>query len=229
MKRLLLLCAVALSITSLGIAQDTPQYELFAGASYLRVHAGGTELTQLLGVPSIQYQPHNMNLNLYGWEGTLIENVNHWLGGEIDAGGFYGSPGASFLYPASELVSPSPNFGKVVPIVTRNQTVLFGPRFSLRTQGRLVFFAHLPVGVAHVNTSLSESAIVASDFGNLPVGSLKASTGLAISPGVGIDVRMNARLMIRPIQLDYLMTHVFGARQDNVRVSAGLNFTFGEK
>jgi hypothetical protein len=35
--------------------------------------------------------------------------------------------------------------------------------------------------------------------------------------------------MIRPFQLDYLMTHVYGERQDNARVSAGLNFTFGEK
>jgi hypothetical protein len=40
---------------------------------------------------------------------------------------------------------------------------------------------------------------------------------------------MNERLSIRPIQVDYLMSHVFGERQDNARVSAGLNFTLGHK
>jgi len=29
--------------------------------------------------------------------------------------------------------------------------------------------------------------------------------------------------------VDYLMTHAFAERQDNFRVSAGVNFTFGEK
>lgn len=228
MKRLLLVCAAALSITSAAAAQETPQYELFVGGSYLRVHASGAEVTQLTGVSAIQYQPHNINLNQLGWDTTLIENVNHWLGGEVDVSGYYGSPAASFIYPASQLVSPSPNFSKTVPVATRYLNVMFGPRFSLR-RGRVVYFAHLPVGIAHVNTSLSESAIVGSNFTNLAAGTLLAGTGVAASPGVGMDVRISRNVMVRPFQLDYLVTHVFGARQDNARFSAGLNFTFGEK
>jgi hypothetical protein len=229
MNKFLYVCVATLCFGSAGFTQETPHYEFFVGGSSLLVHAGGSELTQMLGISSIQYEPHNLNLQLYGWEGTLVENVNRWLGGEFDAGGFYGSPNASFLYPASELLSPSPNFARTVPVITRYQTYLFGPRFTWRRGGRTVFFAHLPVGFAYANTSLSESAVVASNFSVLPIGAIKANAALALSPGAGIDVRVNHTLMVRPIQLDYLITHVFGERQDNVRLSAGVNFTFGEK
>jgi hypothetical protein len=229
MKIPLLVCAATLSLVSIGAAQETPQYEVFVGGSYLRVHASGAELTQLLNLPAISYQPHNINLNLYGWDGSLTENKNRWIGGEFDVSGFYGSPNSSFLYPASELVSPSPNFAKQVPIITRYQTYMVGPRFTWRKGGRVVFFAHLPIGVAYANASLSQSAVIAPDFETLPSGTIKGSTGLALSPGVGIDVRLNPRVTFRPVQMDYLITHVFGERQDNVRFAAGLDFTFGEK
>jgi len=219
-------CAVLMA--SASFAQDTPHYEIFVGGSYLRLHAGGGELSQLLGLSPVQYEPHNINLNLYGWEGALIENVNHWLGGEVDASGFYGTPNAGFLYPASELVSTSPNFSRPVPVITRDQTVMFGPRFSLR-KGGMVFFAHVPGGIANVNTGLNEEAVIASNFKQLSTGTIKSSTGFALSPGVGIDVRVNSLVSIRIIQVDYLMTHVFAERQDNFRISAGVNFTLGEK
>jgi opacity protein-like surface antigen len=229
MKISLLVCAATLLVASLAAAQDTPQYEVFVGGSYLRVHSGGAELTQLLDLSAIQYQPHNSNFNLYGWEASITENLNRWFGGELEASGFYGSPDANFLYPASELVSPSPDFARRVPVITRYQMVMFGPRLTWRTRGNLVFFAHLPIGAAYVNTSLNESAVVASNFTNLPAGTIKSSSGLALSPGVGIEVRLNERVTIRPVQLDYLMTRLLGERQDNARVSAGLSVTFGQK
>jgi hypothetical protein len=218
-----------LSVAGLARAQETPHYEFFVGGSYVFEHGNGTELTKLFNLTSVQYQPHNLNFQQYGWEATLVENVNHWLGGEMDFGGLYGTPSAGFLYPASELVTPNPDFNKKVPIILRQQTVMFGPRLTWRRPGPLVFFAHMPIGIAYANASLSQSAVVATDFQVLPVGTIKSDSGLAISPGVGVDLRLNGRMMVRVIQMDYLMTHVFATRQDNVRVSAGLNLTFGEK
>jgi hypothetical protein len=159
-QRLLALRAATVVISPALFAQTTPQYELFAGGSFERVHPGGSELTQKLGL-------------------------------------------SSFLYPATELVSPSPNFNKTVPVITHEETVLFGPRFSLRKRGRVFLFVHCPVGIAHINTSLSEQAVIASNFKDLPVGTLKSNTGSAISPGVGVEVRVNRVMMIRPFQLDY--------------------------
>jgi hypothetical protein len=230
MSKALLLCVAVFSVSSIASAQETPHYEFFVGGSATFVHANGSELTQLLNLPAIQYQPHSINLELVGWEATVVENVNKWLGGEVDASGFYGSPIAGFLYPSSELVSPSPNFSKTVPIILRIQNFLFGPRVTWRRAGsKFVFFAHLPLGVAYSNASLSSAAVIASNFKVLPAGTIKSSMGPAISPGVGLDIRFSHALMIRPIQVDYLITHVFGQRQDNARVSAGLNFVFGEK
>ena len=229
MKKALFLCACAIAMASIGSAQETPQYEAYVGGSFLRVHASGGELTQMLDLPSIQYQPRNMNLNLYGWNASLTENISGWFGGELDASGFYGTLGANFLFPASQLVSPAPNFSKSAPVITHFQTYLFGPRVILRRTNHLTYFAHLLVGLADVKTSLSEPAVVATNFVSLPAGTLKVDVGLAVSPGVGIDWQLNDRLTVRPIQIDYLMTHVYGERQDNARVSAGVAFTFGHK
>jgi opacity protein-like surface antigen len=229
MKRILMVCLATMSLRYVAAAQDTPHYEVFAGGSYLRVHASGAELTQLLGEPALQFQPHNQNFNLLGWDASVTENVNHWFGAELDASGFYGSPSAGFLYPAAQLVTSSPNFSQKVPVVSRTQTFMFGPKLSWRRERHVVFFAHLPVGVGYANASLGESAVVASNFSVLPTGTLKSSTGLALAPGVGMDVKVNERVMVRVMQLDYLMTHYFGERQDNARVSAGVNLTFGEK
>lgn len=229
MKQLLLVCLATLSLSYVAAAQDTPHYEVFAGGSYLRVHASGEELGQLLNVPELQFSPHNQNFNLYGWDASVTENVNNWFGAELDASGFYGSPAAGFLYPASQLVSPSPNFSQKVAVVSRTQTFMFGPKLSWRRSHRAVFFAHLPVGVGYANTSLNQEAVVASNFSVLPTGTLRSSTGLALAPGVGVDVRVNEKVMVRALQVDYLMTHFFGERQDNARVSAGVNLTFGEK
>ncbi len=229
MKTALFLCAWVVSITSIGSAQETPQYEAFVGGSYLRVHASGAELTQVLGLDSIQYQPHNMNLNLTGWDASITENVSSWFGGEFDASGYYGTLDANFLFPASQLVSPSPNFSKPAPVTTHFQTYLFGPRVVLRRTHHLVYFAHLLFGLAEVSTSLNQPAVVATNFMVLPAGPLKAGKSLALSPGFGIDWRLSERMTVRPFEIDYLMTHVYGEHQDNARVSAGVAFTFGHK
>jgi hypothetical protein len=229
MKTSLIVCVIALSTAAIGAAQEIPRYEAFVGGSFLRVHAGGGELTDLVGTPAIELQPHNMNFNLYGWDASITENANHWIGGEFDASGFYGTLNASFLFPASQALSPTPNFSKPAPVITRYQTFLFGPRISMHRAGRVNYFAHLLIGFADVHTSVNVPVIVANDLTQIASGTLKAGEGLAVSPGLGIDVRLSERMTIRPIQLDYLMTRIFGERQDNARVSAGLNFTFGTR
>jgi hypothetical protein len=229
MIKQLSLCAAMLAVAGLAYAQETPHYEFFVGGSYVFEHGNGSELTKLFNFSGVQFQQHNLNFQQLGWEATLVENANRWLGGEFDFGGFYGTPSAGFLYPASELVSPNPDFSKKVPIILRQQSILFGPRLTWRRPGPLVLFAHMPIGIAYANASLSQSAVVATNFQVLPVGTIKSDSGLAISPGIGADLRLNGRMMVRVIQVDYLMTHVFATRQDNVRVSAGLNLTFGQK
>lgn len=229
MKSLLVLCVAALSAGSLMRAQDTPHYEFFVGGSLLHVHGDGDEVGNMLNLSDVTYQPHDINLNLPGWEVTFAENANRYWGLEVDANGFYGSSDASFLFPASQLVSPTPNFNLKVPVSTQYAAYLFGPRFTIYQSKRMTIFAHLPIGVARVGESVSESAVVASTLKVLPSGSIGSSAGFALSPGFGVDYRVSPMMTLRPVQIDYLLSEVFGTRQNNLRYSAGVNFTFGEK
>ncbi len=47
--------------------------------------------------------------------------------------------------------------------------------------------------------------------------------------GGGVDVRVNKRVSYRVVQADYLITPFLGVRQDNLRLSTGLVFHWGEK
>jgi hypothetical protein len=47
--------------------------------------------------------------------------------------------------------------------------------------------------------------------------------------GGGLDVKVAPNMSLRLIQADYLMTRFSNARQDNIRISAGLVLSFGGK
>jgi hypothetical protein len=47
--------------------------------------------------------------------------------------------------------------------------------------------------------------------------------------GGGVDVNLNKRFAIRPIQIDYVPTHFGGAWQSNYQISAGVVVHLGEK
>lgn len=229
MKRLLPLCLAALFMASLASAQYTPHYEFFVGGSDLFMHGNGSEVADMLGISQVQLQPHNINLDMPGWNVSFGENANQIWGLEMNAAGYYRSPAVNFLFPATQLVSPTPDFNMHVPLATQYQAYLMGPKFTLRRTARMTIFAHVPVGVALINTRLNESAVVASDFHVLPAGKVNSDSSFAMSPGFGVDFRLSPKVMFRPVQIDYLMSHLFGSRQDSFRYSAGVNLTFGEK
>jgi hypothetical protein len=90
------------------------------------------------------------------------------------------------------------------------QTYLAGPQ--LRFPGRISPFAHLLVGAAH--ESIDTSA------GSLTFGPTQSAFATAI--GVGIDLKVLPLLSIRPIQIDYLLTHFDSGTQNQPRASAGI-------
>src|SRR3954453_19818438 len=98
---------IALSIgffsSTAAFSQDIPQYVLFAGGSYFRVHASGAENSQVVGVPDYALQHRNVNFNLVGWNAAVTENMNSWFGMDLDFSGVYGSPAPNFLCSAASL------------------------------------------------------------------------------------------------------------------------------
>ena len=93
---------------------------------------------------------------------------------------------------------------------THLQTYLAGPQ--LRFPGRISPFAHFLVGAAH--ESIDTSA------GSLTFGPTQSAFATAI--GGGIDLKVLPLLAIRPIQVDYLLTHFNSSTQNQPRVSAGI-------
>ena len=60
-------------------------------------------------------------------------------------------------------------------------------------------------------------------------------TAFAMTAGGGLDIKINKYVMLRPIGLDYYMTRLQNLRtqgdnnQNNLRYTAGINFTFGAR
>ena len=99
-------------------------------------------------------------------------------------------------------------------------TYLFGPRVSLRKSGRITPFAQWLLGGGRLTAS---------------TGSVDAGeNGFAMAVGGGVDIGFRPHIAVRLIQAEYLLTRfprVNGdsATQNDVRLSAGLVFRFGNR
>ena len=96
-------------------------------------------------------------------------------------------------------------------------TYLFGPRITYRTR-RFSPFAQALFGTAHAGSGV--------------FGTSNSHSAFASAFGVGIDWNVRDRFSIRPLEVDYLLTHLpeIGngntQTQNNVRVSTGIVFHF---
>lgn len=138
----------------------------------------------------------------HGFDASIAGNVNSWFGLVADVGGQYTN---------IEDTDVRENI--------RAHSFLFGPRFSVRKHKRVTPFAHALFGVSHVSSDAVEAGqrFIFSD----------TSFGMAL--GGGLDVRVNDRVAVRVVQVDYLRTRFFGATQNEGRIAAGIVFRFGKR
>ena len=131
-------------------------------------------------------------------------NLNGW-----EAGGAF-----KVLGPLALAADFSRTSGSFQGANTRIQTYLAGPQ--LRFPGRISPFAHFLVGAAHESISTGAGSLT---FG-------PTQNGFATALGGGIDLKVLPLLSIRPIQIDYLLTHFNSSTQNQLRVSAGIVVRF---
>jgi hypothetical protein len=97
-------------------------------------------------------------------------------------------------------------------------TYLFGPQITYRGYRRISPFGHVLVGSARAGSGV--------------LATTNSHTALATAFGVGVDWNVRDRFSIRPLQFDYLLTHLPEVTngntqtQNNIRVSAGIVFHF---
>ncbi len=58
-------------------------------------------------------------------------------------------------------------------------------------------------------------------------GDVNSGTGFAMAFGGGLDVIVGKRVVFRAIQIDYVPTRLFNARQHNIRLGLGVVFKLG--
>ena len=113
------------------------------------------------------------------------------------------------------VLDASGHYAAVNGIGSNVHTLMYGPVFSHRMKGNFTPFAHGLMGAVRGSQTY------------LGLSQPKFAFGAAV--GGGFDVRIRKVAAIRVVQVDYLFTPFLGVRQDNVRLSTGLVFYFGQK
>jgi hypothetical protein len=98
------------------------------------------------------------------------------------------------------------HFGSPSGVDTKTLNVMFGPQFSF--PGRISPFIHVLGGVGHIR----RNAVTDTSF--------------ATAIGGGIDMRLMPMFAWRIIQVDDVVTHLFGSTQNSARISTGLVLRF---
>jgi hypothetical protein len=154
----------------------------------------------------IGYSFYSTNLSSFdrvgtnGWEASLEGKVLPFMGIVGDFDGHYGSESVS----NGCGVPPS---GCAFTSAISEYHYLLGPRISASV-GKIRPFGEVLVGAAHVNVHLVSS-----------------ETSFATAVGGGFDYKVIPLIAWR-LQADYVYTHFFSARQNNMRVSTGIVFRF---
>jgi opacity protein-like surface antigen len=104
---------------------------------------------------------------------------------------------------------------------------LFGPRISYGRAKKMDPYIHALFGGQNFSTGIANVSTATNNF--------------AMAIGGGLDFRLNRRITIRPVQLDYYLTRIeapnvtlpagsstpSARNQNNLRYAAGIQFTFG--
>lgn len=148
---------------------------------------------------SLNNTPSNMGSSSNGWQGGAYLHLLGPWGVEADYSNHYG-------------VSPSLQFGGDRYYVPRF-TELYGPRFTLALP-RVHPYVHALVGTVNGTAQTFTGRVSENAFG--------------MAFGGGLNVRGTRHIWLRLVQVDYIRAQFTSNSQNDMRVSAGLIFRFGQ-
>jgi opacity protein-like surface antigen len=213
MKKCFAVITVVLLFSMVAAAQDAPRMETFLGYTYVRANSA-------TDVPAFSAN---------GGGGQFVYNFNKWIGAVADLGAVHNGNIDGF-----NLDTTFVNF-------------LFGPRISVRKWSRFTPYAQVLWGGVYATGSVQINALevpfgavagdtIVVDPNQVLTARISASqTAFAMTAGGGLDIKINKHVQFRPIGLDYYMTRLQNLRtlgdnnQNNLRYTAGFNFTFGKQ
>jgi hypothetical protein len=204
------LAAIVMLFGLMASAQEFPRVEVGGDYSFTRF------------TPNAAYtQNHSLN----GGGGSLVVNINEFLGIKMDLQG-YQSTTNTFNIPQNP-VFPGGATGKVSGDLF---TYLFGPQIKVRAH-RVQPFGHLLFGAAHSNVYANAFKQICQPIaGTCSFTKSPAEDAFALAVGGGVDIPLGHIVSFRPAEIDYLLTHFTNkfanSNQNNFRYSAGLEFSF---
>ena len=206
MCRALCLPLLLLLIASVVRAQETPQYEVFAGGSYAR-----QDLTDI------------KSINGLGWHASLDGTANNWVSAVFDFSGYYSSPKVNL------------GLSVPIPIDTSTYLYLFGPRFTYRKWHRLTPFAEALIGVANSKFTASSVGLTNAVSSTTFATGFGGGADYAISRGFAVRLLEvdYVPTRFREITVNTTTGQVgFNGEhrtQNNVRASVGIVLRFGSR
>ncbi len=222
MPRISLLFGIACLLSITVSAQEIATAEVYLGYSYIRT-ATGTQVNAFNnngGLGALQY-----NLNEHF---AIVGELGGYAMGEVSIKG-------------RELSSVDQTYF----------SYHFGPRFSLNKEGRYTPFVHFLLGGVHESRSFAVPNSLIPPDAVVPPGMTatvneqttrfrSTQSAFAMTVGGGLDIRINPRIAVRPMQVDYLPSRFSAFNvpgipsgfndtnwQHNLRYSAGVVFRFG--
>ena len=157
-----------------------------------------------------------------GFNASLTRNISPYVGLKFDVAGHFGKQ-AFFEFLGNRAYVTASVFNFLGGVQIKNNS----------TDSRFKPFGHALIGIAHARNKIS---LPTRDLGfldelldfcspdpgiqNCPSGG--TDTGFAGGFGGGLDIRINRRFDLRAIQADYNPTWLFGSRQQNFRLGAGI-------
>jgi opacity protein-like surface antigen len=203
MKNIVVALGSVLLFSFSAVADDeAPRMETFLGYTFTRANSA-------TNIPSFSAN---------GGSGQFAYNFGTWIGAVVDLGAVHN--------------------GNIhnIQLDSTVANALVGPRVSMRKWSRVTPYFQTLFGEVYATTSTSVPALAL--FPDTPFGfnlrATRQATAFALTAGGGLDIKISKHVSFRPIQLEYFRTDLHDLRaatdnsQNNLRYSAGFNFTFAE-
>jgi hypothetical protein len=206
-KSICLLVFVALVTMAAAAQSEFPKVELSGDYSYVSLHP------QIL-----------TSQNANGGGGAFVYNFSPLFGLKADFQGYAAGTGISTYLRNT--------YGYAGSASGNGFTYLFGPQIK-KHSGRFQPFGEALFGAIHTNGYATLLKCI-EDNGCNGISGNGNNNGFAMEFGGGLDIPISTHVQIRPVEVDYLYTHIganhlanYSAGWNNFKYVGGVNFTFG--
>ncbi|HTV64620.1 MAG TPA: hypothetical protein VMD98_03395 [Bryocella sp.] len=208
MKKFICLTGFLCLLTMVAAAQsEFPKVELSGDYSYVSLHP------QIL-----------TSQNANGGGGAFVYNFSSLFGLKADFQGYAAGTGIStYLKDHYDYAGSASGNGF---------TYLFGPQIK-KHSGKFQPFGEALFGAIHTNGYATLLKCI-EENGCSGISGNGNNNGFAMEFGGGLDIPISTHVQIRPVEVDYLYTHIganhlanYSAGWNNFKYVGGVNFTFG--